>query len=217
MICFLACLINIFGVRWFGESEFVFSLIKCEFFFAIFKHSTPLSLSAHIDHPRLIPRWFTVTLITTLIITGLVIDLGGGPNHQRLGFHVSPSSCALPQSFPASCISASPSRDVYRRWRAHAMLLLQYWKTPGPLAGANLTPDRPSLDKFLGILSCIVQAAFSFQGIELVAVCVLHHRSSRVPMLVLTKPTGPLLRRRVLVATSQRPSAAYSGASWSSM
>ena len=30
-----------------------------------------------------------VTLITLLIITGLVIDLGGGPNHERLGFRVS--------------------------------------------------------------------------------------------------------------------------------
>ena len=30
----------------------------------------------------------TVTLITILIITGLVIDLGGAPGQQRLGFHV---------------------------------------------------------------------------------------------------------------------------------
>lgn len=30
MLCVLVCLINIFGVRWFGESEFVFSIIKCE-------------------------------------------------------------------------------------------------------------------------------------------------------------------------------------------
>lgn len=96
------------------------------------------------------------------------------------------------------------------------MSLLQYWKTPGPLAGANLTPDKPGLDKFLGILSCIVQAAFSFQGIELVAVYVPHERSSYVPVLVLTKCIGPLRRRRALVATSPRPSVAYSGASWSS-
>ncbi|PIL24827.1 transporter [Ganoderma sinense ZZ0214-1] len=110
VICVFACVINIFGVRWFGESEFVFSLIK-------------------------------LSLITILIITGLVIDLGGGPNHQRLGFH--------------------------------------YWKTPGPLAGANLTPDKPGLDKFLGILSCIVQAAFSFQGVELVAVAASETESPR--------------------------------------
>ena len=29
-ICVGTCLINIFGVRWFGESEFVFSIIKSE-------------------------------------------------------------------------------------------------------------------------------------------------------------------------------------------
>ncbi|EJF64342.1 general amino acid permease 1 [Dichomitus squalens] len=105
-----ACAINIFGVRWFGESEFVFSIIK-------------------------------LSLITILIITGLVIDLGGAPNHQRLGFH--------------------------------------YWKNPGPLNGADLTPSKPGLDKFLGILSVIVQAAFSFQGMELVAVAASETESPR--------------------------------------
>ncbi|KAI0664522.1 general amino acid permease 1 [Cubamyces menziesii] len=110
VICFAACMINIFGVRWFGESEFVFSIIK-------------------------------LLLITLLIITGLVIDLGGGPNHQRLGFH--------------------------------------YWKDPGPLAGAGLEPKHPSLDRFLGIVSVIVQAAFSFQGMELVAIAASETISPR--------------------------------------
>ncbi|KAH9851886.1 general amino acid permease 1 [Lenzites betulinus] len=109
-ICVLVCAINIFGVRWFGESEFVFSIIK-------------------------------LLLITVLIITGLVIDLGGGPNHTRLGF--------------------------------------TYWKNPGPLNGAGLEPKHPSLDKFLGILSVIVQAAFSFQGMELVAIAASETESPR--------------------------------------
>lgn len=30
-----------------------------------------------------------VTMITGLIIVGLIIDLGGAPNHHRLGFQVS--------------------------------------------------------------------------------------------------------------------------------
>ncbi len=30
-----------------------------------------------------------VTLITGLILCGLIIDLGGGPDHERLGFKVS--------------------------------------------------------------------------------------------------------------------------------
>ena len=37
-------------------------------------------------------RQFLVTLITGLIIAGLVIDLGGGPDHDRIGFRVSTSS-----------------------------------------------------------------------------------------------------------------------------
>jgi hypothetical protein len=32
-----------------------------------------------------------VTLITGLILCGLIIDLGGGPDHTRLGFKVSKS------------------------------------------------------------------------------------------------------------------------------
>jgi hypothetical protein len=32
-----------------------------------------------------------VTLITGLILCGLIIDLGGGPDHNRLGFEVSKS------------------------------------------------------------------------------------------------------------------------------
>ncbi|RPD64510.1 general amino acid permease 1 [Lentinus tigrinus ALCF2SS1-7] len=108
LVC--ACAINIFGVRWFGESEFMFSIIK-------------------------------LLLITLLIITGLVIDLGGAPGQERLGFH--------------------------------------YWKDPGPLNGAGLEPNHPPLDRFLGILSVLVQAAFSFQGMELVAIAASETQSPR--------------------------------------
>ncbi|KIK80906.1 hypothetical protein PAXRUDRAFT_833229 [Paxillus rubicundulus Ve08.2h10] len=72
---------------------------------------------------------------------GLIIDLGGGPNHQRLGF--------------------------------------QYWKNPGVLTGAGLEPNHPSLDKFLGILSVLVQAAFSFQGMEIVAIAASETQNPR--------------------------------------
>jgi amino acid transporter len=99
VLCVLVCLVNIFGVRYFRESEFIFSLIK-------------------------------LTLIIVLIIAGLVVDLGGGPDHQRIGF--------------------------------------AFWKNPGAVAGAGLEPDHINLDRFLGILGVLVQAAFSFQGMELV-------------------------------------------------
>ncbi|WVO14408.1 hypothetical protein L204_102041 [Cryptococcus depauperatus] len=50
-----ATAINFCGVRWFGESEFVFASIK-------------------------------IILAVGLLIASLVIDLGGGPNHERIGF-----------------------------------------------------------------------------------------------------------------------------------
>ncbi|WWC88222.1 uncharacterized protein L201_003127 [Kwoniella dendrophila CBS 6074] len=50
-----AAAINFFGVRWFGESEFIFAFIK-------------------------------IALVIGLIIAGLVVDLGGGPDHDRIGF-----------------------------------------------------------------------------------------------------------------------------------
>ena len=75
----------------------------------------------------------SVILIIVLIITGLVITLGGGPDRTRRGF--------------------------------------QYWKNPGAIARAGLVENLAS-DRFLAILSVIVQAAFSFQGMELIAVYV---------------------------------------------
>ena len=75
-----------------------------------------------------------VTLIIVLIITGLVITLGGGPDRTRRGF--------------------------------------QYWRNPGAIARAGLV-ENAATDKFLAILSVTIQAAFSFQGMELIAMCVL--------------------------------------------
>lgn len=98
-----------------------------------------------------------------LIITGLVIDLGGAPNHQRLGFTVS----------NLINIFAQVSKPTY------FFLLSQYWKNPGALAGLGLEPKHIGLDRFLGMLSVIVGAAFSFQGMELVAVAAAETESPR--------------------------------------
>lgn len=100
---------NLFGVRYFGESEFYLCLVK-------------------------------ITLIIVLIITGLVISLGGGPDKKRTGF--------------------------------------QYWKNPGAVARAGFVGDVAT-DRFLAILSVIVQAAFSFQGMELIAVAASETESPR--------------------------------------
>ncbi|KZT43138.1 general amino acid permease 1 [Sistotremastrum suecicum HHB10207 ss-3] len=107
VLCVCACLINLFGVRYFGESEFAFSIIK-------------------------------LSLITGLIIAGLVITCGGGPDHTRHGF--------------------------------------QYWRNPGPIAEFL---ETGGLGKFLAILSVLVQAAFSFQGMELVAIAASETQSPR--------------------------------------
>lgn len=82
-----------------------------------------------------------MVLITGLILTGLIIDLGGGPNHDRIGF--------------------------------------RYWKNPGAVAGAGLVPSHVGLDRFLGIIGVLVQAAFSFQGMELVAIAASETESPR--------------------------------------
>jgi amino acid transporter len=108
VICILVCSVNVFGVRYFGESEFIFSIIK-------------------------------ICLITGLILAGLVIDLGG-TSVDRIGF--------------------------------------RYWKHPGAFAGAGLVKNV-NTDRFLGILSVIVQAAFSFQGMELVAIAASETENPR--------------------------------------
>ena len=51
-------------------------------------------------------------LITILIITGLVIDLGGGPNHDRLGFRVRPVPYSLPSSPSEPLALASQERAL---------------------------------------------------------------------------------------------------------
>ncbi|KIJ91822.1 hypothetical protein K443DRAFT_14081 [Laccaria amethystina LaAM-08-1] len=109
VLCVLACLVNIFGVRWFGESQFVFSMIK-------------------------------ILLFIGLLITGLVIDLGGGPEGDRMGF--------------------------------------RYWKHPGAIARAGLVKNIHT-DRIIATLSVVVQAAFSFQGIELVAIAAAETESPR--------------------------------------
>ncbi|EIN06226.1 general APC amino acid permease [Punctularia strigosozonata HHB-11173 SS5] len=109
LMCFAVVMINVYGLRWFGESEFVFSVVK-------------------------------LLLITILIITGLVIDVGGGPDHERLGF--------------------------------------KYWKDPGAFARANLVKN-PHTDAFLGLVTVMVLAAYSFQGMELVAIAASETENPR--------------------------------------
>ncbi|KAJ7623715.1 general APC amino acid permease [Roridomyces roridus] len=109
IIAISVCAINIFGVRYFGESEFFFSITK-------------------------------LLLIIILLISGLVLDLGGGPNHEVIGF--------------------------------------KFWKHPGAVNRAHLV-ELADADRFLAILSVIIQAAFSFQGMELVCIAASETENPR--------------------------------------
>ena len=70
-----------------------------------------------------------ILTIVGLIIFAFIIDLGGGPTHDRLGF--------------------------------------RYWKNPGAMKEYKSTG---STGRFLGLFSTLVNAAFSYGGVEMVAV-----------------------------------------------
>ncbi|GAB7350342.1 hypothetical protein MBLNU459_g0973t1 [Dothideomycetes sp. NU459] len=70
-----------------------------------------------------------IVTIVGLLILALVIDLGGAPSHDRLGF--------------------------------------RYWKNPGAMKEYIGTG---STGRFLGLFSTLVNAAFSYGGVEMVAV-----------------------------------------------
>ncbi|RSH90207.1 hypothetical protein EHS25_001541 [Saitozyma podzolica] len=108
VLLILAASVNYLGVRWFGESEFIFSMIK-------------------------------ISLIVGLIIAGLVVDLGGGPNHDRIGF--------------------------------------RYWKNPGAFAEYHFTGN---LGKFLGWFTDLLQAAYSYLGMEGIAIAAAEVKNPRV-------------------------------------
>ena len=70
-----------------------------------------------------------IITIVGLLIFAFIIDLGGGPTHDRLGF--------------------------------------RYWKHPGAMKEYKDTGDT---GRFLGLFSTLVNAAFSYGGVEMVAV-----------------------------------------------
>lgn len=70
-----------------------------------------------------------ILTIVGLLILALIIDVGGVPGQQRLGFH--------------------------------------YWKTPGAMAEYI---DTGATGRFLGFWAVMVNAAFAYGGVEMVAV-----------------------------------------------
>ena len=74
-----------------------------------------------------------IVTIVGLLIMALCLDLGGGPNHTRLGFY--------------------------------------YWQNPGAMKQYFVTdPARADTGRFLAFFSTLVNAAFSYSGVEVVAV-----------------------------------------------
>ncbi|KAJ6629583.1 amino acid permease/ SLC12A domain-containing protein [Mycena sp. CBHHK59/15] len=107
LLLFLCTAINFLGVRWFGESEFFFAMVK-------------------------------IALAIGCIIGGLVIDLGGGPVHDRIGF--------------------------------------RYWKNPGAFAPFIETGDTGN---FLGWFQTLLQAAYSYLGMESLAMTAAEVQNPR--------------------------------------
>jgi len=70
-----------------------------------------------------------IITIVGLLIMAFIVDLGGGPKHDRLGF--------------------------------------RFWKNPGAMKEYDSTGDT---GRFLGLFNVLVNAAFSYGGVELVAV-----------------------------------------------
>ncbi|KAL2444907.1 Proline-specific permease [Exophiala dermatitidis] len=86
-----------------------------------------------------------IITIVGLIILTLILDLGGGPNHDRLGF--------------------------------------RFWKHPGAMKEYQ---SKGSTGRFLGLFSVFVNAAFSYGGVEFVALAAGESRNPRknIPKVV---------------------------------
>ena len=80
-----------------------------------------------------------ILTIVGLILFAFIIDLGGGPTRDRLGF--------------------------------------RYWKNPGAM---RAYVDTGSTGRFLGLFSTLVNAAFSYGGVEMVAVAAGEAENPRV-------------------------------------
>jgi amino acid transporter len=80
-----------------------------------------------------------ILLIVGLILAGLIVDLGGGPNHDRIGF--------------------------------------RYWKNPGAFSDYHFTGN---LGRFLGWFTDLLSAAYSYIGMEGIAIAAAEVKNPRV-------------------------------------
>ncbi|PWN47723.1 amino acid permease [Violaceomyces palustris] len=105
--------VNFLGVRYYGETEFWFCLIK-------------------------------IVAVIALIIISFVIDLGGGPKSDRIGFRY--------------WVDPGPSAQLF-------------W-SPDPVTNQPTGGIPGSKGRFLSFWNVFVQAAFSFSGTEIIGIAV---------------------------------------------
>jgi len=126
-------------------AEFCFAIIKCK----------GLELQ---EVPSLLV-WYLVSLIIALLVSGLVIDLGGGPNHERIGFRVSDKLNTILTSFiwHSSVLAQSRRNEPcsFCQWSWHRSFLSMDKCTRtcglrlsgyGCCRNVNPTPSRPYCD-----------------------------------------------------------------------
>ena len=146
--------------RWFGEGEWfrAFSQARnahygwlAEFCFAIIKCKR-----LEFQEVLSLLEWYLVSLIIALLISGLVIDLGGGPNHERIGFRVSDklntnmASLICHSSVLAQSRRNEPCSFCQRSWCRSFLSMAKRTRTRGlRLSGygcccnVNPIPSRP--------------------------------------------------------------------------
>jgi len=121
-----------------------------------------------------------ITFCPGLLILGIVLDLGGGPNHDRF----------------VKCSIAEPIITCDRR------IGFRYWKNPGPFV--QFSGIEGKWGQFLGFWDVLTKAAFSYIGTEIVAV-----RLGRIQYLRTSSSYPhhrlPPVKQRILDATYLKP------------
>lgn len=168
----------------YGEAEFVFACVD-----ALFKIAPPVDLPCRESHSF---SSIKVITIVGLIILGIILDLGGGPDHDRQG------------TFTPGV--AFGTLTLYLR------IGFRYWKHPGPFVQYHGIPGATG--RFVGWWSVASLAAFSFIGTEIVAVSAARPALSLYGAQVRRFFRSLPERLRTLVVVCQRPSVEFTSVSF---
>lgn len=112
----LVFIVNLLGVRVFGELEFWFSSIK---------GTLPNLIRNHI-------LMFTITPVIALIgllLMGIIIDLGGNPQHERIGFRYWKAPNGPMGHYLADVVDDEPTSIFVGFWAVMVNALFAYMGT----------------------------------------------------------------------------------------